>query len=153
NRLAVVGERPDRPLLRERFAAHGRGLARACGLRFTERAGHCFRPTRPARHADRSELRERALEERRRAGAIARRVAADVHHGLVVVDQRAERAGPLLVEDGARLPEPFACFVMTALERTEPGEREAAVGVRIPKIRTHRLRAEVALENLGVVAA
>ena len=64
----------------------------------------------PARHAEGAELPQRGIEERPRALGGRRQPAAGVHERLVVVDDRAQRARALLVEDGARALEPLGAL-------------------------------------------
>src|SRR5262249_53685033 len=78
----------------------------------------------PSRHAECAELCQRPIEERPRALGVTRFAAAGIHERLVVVHDRAQRPLALLVEDRARLREPLHRLVMTALQGTEPAERE-----------------------------
>ena len=65
----------------------------------------------------------------------------------------SQRPCSLLVEDTARLLEPFARFVEPATERTDSRQREARVGVGKGEVGRERLLTEVALEDFGMVAA
>src|SRR5262249_35840476 len=73
----------------------------------------------PARHAEGAELPERGVEERPCALGIAGSASARVHERLVVVDDRAQRARALLVEDAPRLSEPIGRLVVSTLECAE----------------------------------
>src|SRR5262249_24513369 len=69
-----------------------------------------FGASNPARHAEGAELLARDVEELVRPVAIPVQLAADLHPGLVEVDERAQRARALLFEDGAGALEPVACL-------------------------------------------
>src|SRR5215468_9910291 len=81
----------------------------------------------PPRHAEGLELLQRCLEQRPRALAIAADAAPCVHQRLVVVDDGAQRACTLLVENDPRLREPVDRIVMTISKRAQAGEAQPAV--------------------------
>src|SRR5262249_58887801 len=88
-----------------------------------------------AGHADGLELLARDIEERPRPVAIAVRPAPDFHPGLVEVDERAQRARALLVEDGARALEPLVRLARAPGERAELRHRQARVDEWLAEVR------------------
>src|SRR5262249_14892849 len=114
-RCVATPHRWRRGTLEPDLAIRPRGLRRRLLLRATGRRG--WRPgsghvvavrepgterlgaTDPARHAEGAELRERGVDERPCALAIACGVTPGVHERLVVVDDRTQWAGALLVKD------------------------------------------------------
>src|SRR5262249_24674439 len=99
----------------------------------------------PARHADGLKLLVRHIEERTRTVPIPVRPAPDLHPGLVEVDERAQRARALLVEDGARALKPVVCLAWAPRERAELRHRQARVDARPAEVAGERLGAQVAL--------
>src|SRR5262245_18710383 len=88
----------------------------------------------PSRHAECAELCQRRIEEWPCTLGVTRLTAARVHEGLVVVHDRAQRARPLLLEDGAGAGEPVGRLVVASAERAETREREAAVDVGVAEV-------------------
>src|SRR5215470_13275261 len=107
----------------------------------------------PARHADGLELLARDIEERPRPVAISVRAAPDLHPGLVEIDERAQRARALLVEDGAGALEPLVRLARTPRERAELRHRQARVDAWLAEVAGERLGEQVALQYLGEVGA
>src|SRR5215470_15756466 len=107
----------------------------------------------PARHADGLELLARDIEQRTRPVAIAVRAAPDLHPGLVEIDERAQRARALLVEDGAGALEPPVRLVGTARKRAELRHRQARVDAKIAEVASECLGAQVALQHVRKVGA
>src|SRR5262249_53207188 len=116
---ALIGEGPEVALVAEQRGSRRSGIGgRVCCLGARDRGlrnrfdptgadVRTLRPQRlgtldPAGHADGLELLARDIEERPCPVPIPVRAASDLHPGLVEVDERAQRARPLLVEDGAR---------------------------------------------------
>src|SRR5262245_58649181 len=97
----------------------------------------------PARHADGLELLARHIEERPRPVAIAVRPAPYLHPGLVEVDERAQRARALLVEDGARTLEPLVRLARAVRERAELRHRQARVDAQVAEVAGERLGEQV----------
>src|SRR5262249_4527259 len=80
--------------------------------------------------------------------ALAGVAPAGAHQRLVVVDDRAQRARTLLVEDAARFIEPLPCFVVSVGECTKSSQREARVGVVEAEVWREDLLTQVALEHV-----
>src|SRR5439155_10574430 len=91
------------------------------------------------------------FEERQGTLAVAERTAPPVHDRLVEIGDRAQRPGPLLVEDGTGTGEPLARLVVPALERRETRERQPAVDVRVAEVRRDDLVAKGTLDRRDVV--
>src|SRR5206468_140903 len=90
--------------------------------------------TKPSRHPDVLELLAGAFEKRQRALAVAGRTTPVVYERLVEIGDRAQRARPLLLEDGAGAGEPVGGFVVPSLEPAEPREGEPAVDVGVAEV-------------------
>src|SRR5438552_16518612 len=93
-----------------------RGRSRAQSLR------QLLRAAEPSRHPEVLEPSPGAFEERQGTLAVAGRAAPLVHERLVEVGDGAQRARPLLLEDGAGAGEPVGGFVVPSLEPAEPRE-------------------------------
>src|SRR5262249_51565241 len=107
----------------------------------------------PTRHADGLELLARDVEEHPRPVAIAVQAAPDLHPGLVEIDERAQRARALLVEDGTGALEPGVCLARAPGERAELRHGQARVDAEIAEVTGERLGAQVALQHVGEVGA
>src|SRR5262245_22717651 len=107
----------------------------------------------PPRHADGLELIARDIEERTGALPIPVRPEADLHPGLVEVDERAQRARALLVEDGARPLEPIVRLARAPGERTELRHRQARVGAHLAEVTGERLGQQGPLQDAGEVGS
>src|SRR5262245_1732783 len=107
----------------------------------------------PTRHADSLELFACRIEERPRPVAIAVRSAPDLHPGLVEVDERAQRARALLVEDGTGALEPVVCLVRASGDRTELRHGQARIDAQVAEVAGERLGEQVALQHVGEVGS
>ena len=122
--------------------------------RLAQRLLHRFGAPDPAGHAEGAELRQRGVEQwSRHALAIAGLAAARVHQRLVVVDDRAQRPGALLVEHRARLREPLDGLVVTTLQRAEPRQGEPAIHHGMMDVERDDLLTQVRLDDLDVIDA
>src|SRR5262245_56571019 len=85
----------------------------------------------PARHADGLELLARDVEQHPGPVPIPLRPAPHFHPRLVEVDERAQLARALLVENDARPLEPVVRLVRAPRERAELRHRQARVDAEI----------------------
>src|SRR5262249_59404224 len=116
--------------------------------------GRTLRPQRlgtldPAGHADGLELLARDIEERPCPVPIPVRAAPDLHPGLVEVDERAQRARALLVEDGARALEPLVRIARAPGERAELRHRQARVDAGLAEVAGERLGKQGLVQDAG----
>src|SRR5262249_39480711 len=112
-----------------------------------------FGASNPARHAEGAELLARDVEELVRPVAIPVQLAADLHPGLLEVDERAQRARALLVEDGAGALEPVACLARASRQCAELSHCKARVDAWLAEIAGERLGDQVALQHVGEVGS
>src|SRR5262245_1487697 len=95
----------------------------------------------------------RAASSSASARGVAGCAAPDLHLRLVEVDDRAPKAGALLVEHLTRALEPLARLVEAARERAQTHEPQPRIGVRVPKLGRDGLLAQVALDDVREVMA
>src|SRR5262245_9217889 len=159
-RRASVGEGPEVALVAEQRGSGRSGIGgrvsclgardrslRSC-LETTCADVRTLRPQRlgaldPAGHADRLELLACDVEQRPRTVAIPLWPAPDLHPGLVEIDERAQRARALLVEDGACAREPLVGFAGAFRKRAELRHRQARVDTKIAEVAGERLGEQV----------
>src|SRR5262249_9115988 len=167
---ALIGQGPEVALVAEQGGSGRSGIggrvsclgARDRGLRNgldPTRADVCtLGPQRlgaldPARHADGLELLACDVEERLRPVAIPLWPAPDLHPGLVEIDERAQRARALLVEDSAGAPEPVVRLPRAPSEGAELRHRQARVDAGLEEVAGERLGKQVALQDVGEVGS